>query len=295
MNENNNNNTDTVNDSTLMEDIMSELNNGEFDEKTVESETNGQAEVVEASTQNDVVEEEAAVVAEPTAENEGEVVTSEPTTNGEVNKSEAIKALKAKVKELSQELAGKKETTEEDSAEVKEDALSELASLLGHNEEDIKQLIKNKKAESQGMTPEVMDKFDKLNSQLETLNAEKQSKAEEAKVEAIAETIDSLADQGISTEEDVKLFFEKAKNEYGIDLTVNPNSKTALALLKGGLGDSFKETVEQSALQKIKDGEIAEVTSNEQETLATKEKQEMEKFNNAVDKMMELANKQLGR
>lgn len=257
-------------DKDLQASIMSDL----FDEND-EAEVETAAE--EAEAEDTATEEEAEVTEdeqETEVEGEEEEITSEPASNKEVNKMDAIKALKAKLNEVTNELKGVKAEANAN-AEAKSESdltLEAIAASIGKTPQELKAALRQKEAEKQGMNLETLDKIENLQKQLNEVLAEKNKSEETAKHNSLVKTIDEFVGEvGLTKEEDVKEFFRLAKEEYGMDFVKNPNLKAMKALFNGGLADNFKDRIEQETLLKIKQGQSVDVKSQPEENVKIKQ------------------------
>lgn len=257
-------------DKDLQASIMSDL----FDEKE-EAEVETAAE--EAEAEDTATEEEAEVTEdeqETEVEGEEEEITSEPASNKEVNKMDAIKALRAKLNEVTNELKGVKAEAA-NNAEAKSESdltLEAIAASIGKTPQELKAALRQKEAEKQGMNLETLDKIENLQKQLNEVLAEKTKSEETAKHNSLVKTIDEFVEEvGLTKEEDVKEFFRLAKEEYGMDFVKNPNLKAMKALFNGGLADNFKDRIEQETLLKIKQGQSVDVKSQPEENVKIKQ------------------------
>lgn len=278
-------------DKDLQASIMSDL----FGEKE-EAEVETAAE--EAEVEDTTTEEEAEVTEdeqETEVEGEEEEITSEPASNKEVNKMDAIKALRAKLNEVTNELKGVKAEAA-NNAEAKSESdltLEAIAASIGKTPQELKAALRQKEAEKQGMNLETLDKIENLQKQLNEVLAEKTKSEETAKHNSLVKTIDEFVEEvGLTKEEDVKEFFRLAKEEYGMDFVKNPNLKAMKALFNGGLADNFKDRIEQETLLKIKQGQSVDVKSQPEENVKVKQaKKQKEQEELDYDRWSKLASK----
>lgn len=221
------NDKEQLNNSELINQLM-----GEISEEQVSQE--GDAAVEADSTTTETEE------ATP-AEGGQETVVSQPTSNNEVNKSEAIKALKGKIKDLTAQLRAK-DTPAEVTPEVKV-------------EEPKPEVVEDAEDETE---------LTLLRKRLEAIENRDKQKQDAEKTKFLEDTlVDFIDESGLTKEEDLRDFIAEAKKEFDIDFIAKPNKKTMLALFNGALGEKYKDKVEQEVLKKLKNGEVPEVNTSE--------------------------------
>lgn len=221
-----------LNNSELIDQLMDEVQTEEVSEEQVSQESD-----VAVEADNTTIETEEATP----VEGEQETVVSQPASNNDVHKSEAIKALKGKIKDLTAQLKAKDTTVElTPEVEVEEPAPVEVDEA----EEETELTLLKKRLEA-------IENRDKVKQ-----DAERTKFLEDTLVDFIDES-------GLTKEEDLKDFIAEAKKEFDIDFIKKPNKKTMLALFNGALGEKYKDKVEQEVLKKLKNGEVPEVKASE--------------------------------